>query len=90
MQRGAHQYRAGFADCVREVQRYLDTPDAHTMTLLDAGVRQRLLRHLENCVSEVDADLRPAEERLQPPPDSSTDEAAEPGCVRKVRSRFFG
>lgn len=72
---GVHQYKAGFADCVREVQRYLETPDAHTMTVLDSGVKQRLIRHLENCVSEVDADIRPAvEERLQPPPDSSTDE----------------
>lgn len=47
------------------------------MTVMDAGVRQRLLRHLDNCVSEVDTDLRPPlpnpEERLQPP-DSSTAE----------------
>lgn len=72
---GVQQYRAGFADCVREVQRYLETPDAHTMTVLDSGVKQRLVRHLENCVAEVDADLRPpVEERLQTPPDSSTDE----------------
>lgn len=72
---GVNQYRAGFADCVREVQRYLETPDAHTMTVLDSGVKQRLIRHLENCVAEVDVDIRPnVEERLQPPPDSSTDE----------------
>lgn len=72
---GVNQYKAGFADCVREVQRYLETPDAHTMTILDVGVKQRLIRHLENCVAEVDVDIRPpAEERLQPPPDSSTDE----------------
>lgn len=55
----------------------METPDAHTMTVIDAGVRQRLLRHLDNCVSEVDTDLRPPlpnpEERLQPP-DSSTAE----------------
>lgn len=73
---GVHQYRAGYADCVREVQRYLETPDAHTMTVMDAGVRQRLLRHLDNCIAEVDTDLRPPsnpEERLQPP-DSSTAE----------------
>nr|CAH7723286.1 unnamed protein product [Callosobruchus chinensis] len=81
--KGVNQYKAGYADCVREVQRYLDTPDAQTMTVLDVGVRQRLLRHLENCVAEVDVDLRqsqlqPLEERLQPleerlqPPDSST------------------
>lgn len=73
------QYRAGFADCVREVQRYLDTPDAHTMALIDPGVKQRLLRHLENCVSEVDVDLRPpiptvTDDRLQPPDSSTTEE----------------
>lgn len=82
---GIHQYRAGYSDCVKEVQRYLDTPDAHTMTIVDAGVKQRLLRHLDNCVSEVDTDIRPQvaaaiqlpqqpatlEDRLQPP-DSST------------------
>ncbi|KAF2898802.1 hypothetical protein ILUMI_07366 [Ignelater luminosus] len=75
---GVHQYRAGYADCVREVQRYLETPDAQTMSVLDAGVRQRLLQHLDSCVSEVDVDLRSpssvkTEERLQPP-DSSTAE----------------
>ncbi|RZC37081.1 HLH and/or Hairy orange domain containing protein [Asbolus verrucosus] len=75
--KGVNQYKAGYADCVREVQRYLDTPDAQTMTIVDAGVRQRLLRHLDNCVAEVDMDIRnaalppPPEERLQPP-DSST------------------
>ncbi|XP_060517584.1 transcription factor HES-4-like [Cylas formicarius] len=75
---GVNRYKAGYADCVREVQRYLETPDAQTMTVVDAGVRQRLLRHLDNCVSEVDVDLRqaaavppPPDERLQPP-DSST------------------
>lgn len=76
---GVHQYKAGFVDCVREVQRYLDTPDAHTMTVLEAGVKQRLVRHLESCVAEVDADLRqqdakPAvEDRLQHA-ESSNDE----------------
>lgn len=75
--KGVSQYKSGYADCVREVQRYLETPDAQTMTVMDSGVRQRLLRHLENCVAEVDVDIRQAgsphvvEERLQPP-DSST------------------
>lgn len=76
--KGINQYKAGYADCVREVQRYLETPDAQTMTVIESGVRQRLLRHLDNCVSEVDVDLRqattlapPVEERLQHP-DSST------------------
>ncbi|XP_044268309.1 transcription factor HES-4-like [Tribolium madens] len=76
--KGVNQYKAGYADCVREVQRYLDTPDAQTMTIIDAGVRQRLLRHLDNCVAEVDVDVRnaglpPPEERLQPP-DSTLEE----------------
>lgn len=77
---GVHQYRSGYADCVKEVQRYLETPDAQTMTVMDPGVRQRLLRHLDNCIAEVDMDLKPQpqpspsaiEERLQLPPDSST------------------
>lgn len=56
--KGVNQYKAGYADCVREVQRYLETPDAQTMTLIDAGVRQRLLRHLDSCVAEVDVDIR--------------------------------
>ncbi|XP_065163640.1 transcription factor HES-1-like [Atheta coriaria] len=80
---GVHHYRAGYADCVKEVQRYLETPDAQTMMVMESGVRQRLLRHLENCISEVDTDLKQAahlaprapsavEERLQLPADSST------------------
>lgn len=56
---GINKYRAGYADCVREVQRYLDTPDAQTMCVIDPGIRQRLLRHLENCVSEIDTDISP-------------------------------
>ncbi|CAG9814447.1 unnamed protein product [Phaedon cochleariae] len=67
---GVNQYKSGYSDCVKEVQRYLETPDAQTMTTLDAGVRQRLLRHLDNCVAEVEVDARQAtalEDRLQPP-----------------------
>lgn len=44
---------------MREVQRYLDTPDAQTMCVIDPGIRQRLIRHLENCVSEIDTDISP-------------------------------
>lgn len=44
---------------MREVQRYLDTPDAQTMCVIDPGIRQRLLRHLENCVAEIDTDISP-------------------------------
>lgn len=56
---GINKYRAGYADCVREVQRYLETPDAQTMCVIDPGIRQRLLRHLENCVAEIDTDISP-------------------------------
>lgn len=76
--KGISLYKAGYSDCVKEVQRYLETPDAQTMTIMDTGIRQRLLRHLDSCVAEVDMDIRetrlvsPAgEDRLQPP-DSST------------------
>lgn len=76
--KGINLYKAGYSDCVKEVQRYLETPDAQTMTIMEAGIRQRLLRHLDSCVAEVDMDMRqsnvvsPAvDERLQPP-DSST------------------
>lgn len=70
---GVKQYKSGYADCVREVQRYLETPDAQTMAVLDTGVRQRLLQHLDSCVSEVDVDLKSnLEERVQQPPDSSS------------------
>ena len=71
---GVQQYRAGYADCVREVQRYLETPDAQTMAVLDQGVRQRLLQHLDSCVSEVDVDLRPNQDERVQPPDSSSEE----------------
>lgn len=76
--KGVNLYKAGYADCVKEIQRYLETPDAQTMTIMDPGVKQRLLRHLDGCVAEVDMDIRQTniaspviEERLQPP-DSST------------------
>lgn len=75
--KGVNQYKAGYSDCVREVQRYLETPDVQTMTIIDPGIRQRLLRHLESCVTEVDMDLRPPnpalEERLQGPEENNNE-----------------
>lgn len=29
------------------------------MSVIDPGIRQRLLRHLENCISEIDTDISP-------------------------------
>nr|XP_050850171.1 uncharacterized protein LOC127063906 isoform X2 [Vespula vulgaris] len=43
----------------RRVSRYLDAPDIITgnTTPMDPAVKQRLLRHLDSCVSELDLDL---------------------------------
>ncbi|KAK9879556.1 hypothetical protein WA026_006626 [Henosepilachna vigintioctopunctata] len=75
--KGVNHYKAGYSDCVREVQRYLETPDVQTMTVIDPGVRQRLMRHLESCISEADMDLRPVnaalEERLQMPEENNNE-----------------
>jgi len=42
-----------------QVSRYLDAPDIITgnTTPMDPAVKQRLLRHLDSCVSELDLDL---------------------------------
>ncbi|XP_057653008.1 transcription factor HES-4-B-like [Diorhabda carinulata] len=68
--KGVNRYKCGYADCVKEVQRYLETPDAQTMTVIDTGVRQRLLRHLDNCVAEVDVDVRQADASNTPSEDT--------------------
>lgn len=36
------------------------------MSVIDPGIRQRLLRHLENCVSEIDTDISPTVPPTQP------------------------
>ncbi|XP_044730069.1 uncharacterized protein LOC123293345 [Chrysoperla carnea] len=54
---GLNKYKAGYSDCVREIQRYLETPDAQTMTVLDQNTRKRLIRHLDVCISEIDTDI---------------------------------
>ncbi|XP_012251867.2 uncharacterized protein LOC105683679 [Athalia rosae] len=58
-QPGLSRYKAGYQDCSREVSRYLDAPDIITgnASPLDPSVKQRLLRHLDSCVSELDLDL---------------------------------
>ncbi|XP_017787486.1 PREDICTED: protein deadpan [Habropoda laboriosa] len=58
-QPGLSRYKAGYQDCSREVSRYLDAPDIITgnTTPMDPAVKQRLLRHLDSCVSELDLDL---------------------------------
>ncbi|XP_044751041.1 transcription factor HES-4-like [Coccinella septempunctata] len=87
--KGVNQYKAGYSDCVKEVQRYLETPDVQTMTIIDAGIRQRLLRHLEGCITEVDMDLRPPppiEERLQPEENNNENEKNHQSKEEKVKT----
>lgn len=58
-QPGLSRYKAGYQDCSREVSRYLEAPDIITgnTTPMDPAVKQRLQRHLDSCVSELDLDL---------------------------------
>lgn len=62
-----------------QVSRYLDAPDIITgnTTPMDPAVKQRLLRHLDSCVSELDLDLgsRP-DSGLGSSPGSVTDRVA--------------
>ncbi|KAJ4442718.1 hypothetical protein ANN_04309, partial [Periplaneta americana] len=57
-----NKYRAGFQECTREVSRFLEssdlalTPGAPTPAL-DPTIKQRLLRHLDTCVAELDLDF---------------------------------
>lgn len=80
-QPGLSRYKAGYQDCSREVSRYLDAPDIITgnTTPLDPAVKQRLLRHLDSCVSELDLDLgsRP-DSGLGSSPGSVTDRVTGP------------
>ncbi|XP_044002763.1 homeobox protein 5-like isoform X2 [Aphidius gifuensis] len=81
-QPGLSRYKAGYQDCSREVSRYLDAPDIITgnTSPMDPAVKQRLLRHLDSCVSELDLDLgsRP-DSGLGSSPGSVTDRV--PGAV---------
>lgn len=57
------KYRSGYSDCAREVARYLATPEPPPLpsvpTLTDAGSKARLLRHLDQCILEIDTEICP-------------------------------
>ena len=58
------KYRAGYTDCAREVARYLATPEPAPLsscpTLAESGgSKSRLLRHLDNCIAEIDTEICP-------------------------------
>lgn len=59
------KYRAGYADCAREVARYLATPETlsfhNVPNLTDAACKARLLRHLDQCIAEIDNEIDPQE-----------------------------
>ncbi|XP_054258307.1 transcription factor HES-1-like [Macrosteles quadrilineatus] len=75
------KYKAGFQECAREVTRFLDTPElqlgptaplAPGPPLIDTGIKQRLLRHMDSCLSEIDLDFSLATMRTSL--DSETDQ----------------
>uniref|UniRef100_A0A1B6CTN5 BHLH domain-containing protein n=1 Tax=Clastoptera arizonana TaxID=38151 RepID=A0A1B6CTN5_9HEMI len=59
------KYRAGFQECAHEVTRFLDTPELHSgptsnlssSQLIDPNIRQRLIRHIDSCIAEIDLDF---------------------------------
>lgn len=57
------KYRAGYSDCAREVARYLATPEPPPLpsvpSISDPGCKARLLRHLDQCILEIDTEICP-------------------------------
>lgn len=57
------KYRAGYTDCAREVARYLATPEPPPLpsvpAINDPGCKARLLRHLDQCILEIDTEICP-------------------------------
>lgn len=49
-----HKFKAGFADCTDEVNRYINQLDG-----VDLGVKQRLIGHLNNCVTDMQQVVSP-------------------------------
>lgn len=49
-----HKFKAGFADCTDEVNRYINQMDG-----IDSGVKQRLIGHLSNCVTGIQQVVTP-------------------------------
>lgn len=43
-----YKFKAGFSDCTNEVNRYINQLDG-----VDATVKQRLMGHLNNCVTGI-------------------------------------
>lgn len=58
------KYRAGYTDCAREVAKYLSTPEPPPLpsvpSISDPGCKARLLRHLDQCILEIDTEICPS------------------------------
>lgn len=76
------KYKSGYTDCAREVSRYLATPEPPPLpsvpTLTDSGSKARLLRHLDQCIAEIDTEICPVsitpilpQPQITPPPPNS-------------------
>ncbi|XP_028650867.1 hairy-related 6 [Erpetoichthys calabaricus] len=57
------KYRAGFSECMNEVTRFLSTCEG-----VNTEVRTRLLGHLANCMSQINAMNYPTQAQLPPGP----------------------
>lgn len=57
------KYRAGFSECMNEVTRFLSTCEG-----VNAEVRTRLLGHLANCMTQINAMTYPGQPQPHPPP----------------------
>lgn len=57
------KYRAGFSECMNEVTRFLSTCEG-----VNAEVRTRLLGHLANCMTQINAMTYPGQPHPPPPP----------------------
>lgn len=69
---GTDKYKSGYTDCAREVARYLATPEPPPLpsvpTLTDSGSKARLLRHLDQCIAEIDTEICPISVTPNPNP----------------------
>ncbi|XP_055917521.1 circadian locomoter output cycles protein kaput isoform X2 [Eupeodes corollae] len=79
-----NKYRAGYTDCAREVARYLATPEPPPLpnlpSLSDPGSKARLLRHLDQCIAEIDVEICPHTTAYADSPSSSCFEI---NCTKK-------
>lgn len=70
------KYRAGYTDCAREVAKYLSMPEPppspNVTALGDNGCKARLLRHLDQCILEIDTEIGPASIGATTPSSSSS------------------